>query len=246
MNAKDIETWSPPVWGWYSYRTVVSVQTLQGGKERQGEGWGRGGGGRGEDGGGGDAETASDHQHEQKQRGRDHLPLRCSGELWVGAKLLILGSPLHCLALYEHCSVSFFNHSSLIERHHICMGCLLQFWRLVISLSHEYNWMSQTTICETQPPASIGWVALSCCSFVRPSRIVTPHLIYTIWCFRPYKPYIFCEDMILATYPEFIAELSPVYWCLFGLPSSHSFYKDLKTPLPTQKDLFWSYDSHES
>ena len=42
--------------------------------------------------------------------------------------------------------------------------------------------------CETQPPASIGWVALSS-MFVRP----------TIWCFRPYKPYIFCEDMILAT-----------------------------------------------
>ena len=38
-------------------------------------------------------------------------------------------------------------------------------------------------------------------SFVvrRPSRIVTSPLISTIWCFTPYKPYIFCEDMILAT-----------------------------------------------
>ena len=33
----------------------------------------------------------------------------------------------------------------------------------------------------------------------RPSRIVTSPLISTIWCFRLYKPYIFCEDMILAT-----------------------------------------------
>ena len=55
-----------------------------------------------------------------------------------------------------------------------------------------------TTFCETQPPASIGWVALS--SVVRrSSRIVTSPLISTIWCFRAYKPYIFCEDMILAT-----------------------------------------------
>ena len=28
---------------------------------------------------------------------------------------------------------------------------------------------------------------------------VTPSLVSTIWCFRPYNPYIFCEDMILAT-----------------------------------------------
>ena len=52
--------------------------------------------------------------------------------------------------------------------------------------------------CETQPPASIGWVALSSVVCLSSSRIVTPHLISTIWCFRPYKPYIFCEDMILA------------------------------------------------
>ena len=45
------------------------------------------------------------------------------------------------------------------------------------------------------------------------SSIFTVRL-FVVWCFRPYKPYIFCEDMILATYPEFIAELSPVYCCL--------------------------------
>ena len=47
--------------------------------------------------------------------------------------------------------------------------------------------------CETQPPASIGWVALSSvfvCSFGCPAS-VTPPLISTIWCFRPHKPYIF-------------------------------------------------------
>ena len=61
--------------------------------------------------------------------------------------------------------------------------------------SNKVRWYD--CICETQPPASIGWVALS--SVFRSSRIVTSPLISTIWCFRPYKPYIFCEDMILAT-----------------------------------------------
>ena len=52
--------------------------------------------------------------------------------------------------------------------------------------------------CETQPPASIGWVALS--SVVRRRRAsVTSPLISTIWGFRASKPYIFCEDMILAS-----------------------------------------------
>ena len=61
----------------------------------------------------------------------------------------------------------------------------------------------QFSICETQPPASIGWVALSSLLivvrlFVCPASVTSP-LISTIWCFRAYKPYIFCEDMILAT-----------------------------------------------
>ena len=58
--------------------------------------------------------------------------------------------------------------------------------------------------CETQPPASIGWVVLSSVIvrrlFVRRPASVTSPLISTIWCFRAYKPYIFCEDMILVTY----------------------------------------------
>ena len=73
--------------------------------------------------------------------------------------------------------------------------------------------------CETQPPASIGWVALSSMfvrSFVRCPAWVTPLLISTIWCFRPYKRYIFCEDMISVNISSvFITELSPVYCCLF-------------------------------
>ena len=40
---------------------------------------------------------------------------------------------------------------------------------------------------------------LSSPSLVRPASVTSP-LISTIWCFGPYKPYIFCEDMILATY----------------------------------------------
>ena len=38
-----------------------------------------------------------------------------------------------------------------------------------------------------------SWVALSFlvgCSFVRPSGSVTSPLISTVWCFRPYKPYM--------------------------------------------------------
>ena len=52
--------------------------------------------------------------------------------------------------------------------------------------------------CETQPPASIGWVTLSS---VIGRLVVCPAspFISTVWCFRAYKPYIFCEDMILAT-----------------------------------------------
>ena len=50
--------------------------------------------------------------------------------------------------------------------------------------------------------SSFHWLSSSifsvCSLFVRPAS-VTPPLISTIWCFRPYKPYIFCEYMILAT-----------------------------------------------
>ena len=48
--------------------------------------------------------------------------------------------------------------------------------------------------CETQP-SSIHWLSssifLCLSSFVRPASVTSP-FISTIWCSRPYKPYIFC------------------------------------------------------
>ena len=71
---------------------------------------------------------------------------------------------------------------------------------LEIPILHIYfGWnICRIRNCETQPPASIGWIALSSMFVVRPASVTSP-LISTIWCFRAYKPYIFCEDMILAT-----------------------------------------------
>ena len=55
-----------------------------------------------------------------------------------------------------------------------------------------------TVFARLSPPASKGWVALSSLvcrlSFVRPS---VPHgNISTVWCFRPYKPYIFWKLLV--------------------------------------------------
>ena len=75
-------------------------------------------------------------------------------------------------------------------------------WRPWYSCLKQKNQriLSKPSFCETQPPASIGWEAESSVvrSFFRPASVTSP-LISTIWCFRAYKPYIFCEDMILAT-----------------------------------------------
>ena len=70
----------------------------------------------------------------------------------------------------------------------------------------EWILMSRFKYCWTilrNSASSFHWLSSSifnvrCLLFVRPAS-VTPPLISTIWCFRPYKPYIFCEDMILAT-----------------------------------------------
>ena len=51
----------------------------------------------------------------------------------------------------------------------------------------SFHWLS----------SSIFTYSLS--SFVVGPASVAPPLISTIWCFRPHKSYIFCEDMILAT-----------------------------------------------
>ena len=56
-----------------------------------------------------------------------------------------------------------------------------------------------------------SWVPLSLLvvpSSVRTASVTSP-LISTKWCFRPYKPYIFCEDMILATCQHHILNLTP-------------------------------------
>ena len=49
--------------------------------------------------------------------------------------------------------------------------------------------------------SSFHWLSssiFSCCCLVGCPASVTSPLISTIWCFRAYKPYIFCEDVILA------------------------------------------------
>ena len=67
----------------------------------------------------------------------------------------------------------------------------------VSCLLNHCNGLTKTIeIAKLSHPASIGWVALSSLvfrssSFVRPASVTSP-LISTIWCSRPYKPYIFC------------------------------------------------------
>ena len=77
-----------------------------------------------------------------------------------------------------------------------------------ISSKLDAIWMQSTLIIRR--PLHIAKLSLptaqrlsstifTCLSFVRLLyRLVTPPLISTISCFRPCKPYIFCEDMILA------------------------------------------------
>ena len=85
-------------------------------------------------------------------------------------------------------SVSFALHSTIsvkdltkADSPHFTFSILVSSW--LIFCFHELS-------------SSIFTVQLS---FVCPAS-VTPPLISTKWCFRPYyKPYIFCEDMILAT-----------------------------------------------
>ena len=56
---------------------------------------------------------------------------------------------------------------------------------------------------------------------------VTPPIISTIWCFRPYNPYIFCEiwswQHVSVICSVFIAELSPVYCCLVRMLCHFNF-----------------------
>ena len=80
-------------------------------------------------------------------------------------------------------------------------------WRNVFGLNWEFGptcWHDSPWTCLVLRNSASSFHRLSSsiftCLFVvcRPSRIVTSPLISTIWCFRPYKPYILHEDMILA------------------------------------------------
>ena len=75
--------------------------------------------------------------------------------------------------------------SAHCTRHSLEIDCHTRYKSitLLLLLASSFHWLSSSIF--------------TCSSFV---RSVTPPLISTIWCFRPYKPYIFCEDMILATY----------------------------------------------
>ena len=113
-----------------------------------------------------------------------NIDLRAFGEKAVCMpNYLQLGNCLQFSTLFGHIWDNWGNYR----------GNLRHFWGIL--------WHCKEN-CETQPPASIGWVALS--SLVRSSFVVCPAsvtspLISTIWCFRAYNLYIFCEDMILAT-----------------------------------------------
>ena len=74
-------------------------------------------------------------------------------------------------------------------------------WRGYWPLQH----LHQVIFCHflRNSASSFHWLSSSIFTYCRSSfgcpASVTPPLISTIWCFRPYKPYIFYEDMILPT-----------------------------------------------
>ena len=124
------------------------------------------------------------------------------------------------------------NWLSDITHNHDCVYFQLFLPKLLSTPFCGSNMVVNTfPFCETQPPPSIGWVALSSVfvvwSFGRPASVTSP-LISTIWCFRAYKLNIFCEDMILQAWQHVsvnissVAELSPVYCCLVMIKNGFS------------------------
>ena len=114
-----------------------------------------------------------------------------------------------------HCD----NHSwrMMIHLRNISRGHLINVLRHLSNLSNCASsfWFCYLWNCETQPPASIGWVALSSV-IVRPSvphcntssylhymMFQTIQTIYFLWGYDPGNMSV-----------SFIAELSPVYCCL--------------------------------
>ena len=72
-----------------------------------------------------------------------------------------------------------------------CFDFWVNIWKCTVE---KIQTNAFTIIAKLSHPASIGWVALSSLvrrSSVRPASVTSP-LISTVWCLRPYKPYIFC------------------------------------------------------
>ena len=115
-------------------------------------------------------------------------------------------------------------------------------WLMYLStiFYHTSSVFFHGTKCITQlrnSASSFHRLSSSVCLFVCPASVTHP-LISTIWCFWPYKPYIFCEDMILAACQHhnlqpytFQSEFRIVFCCLFHIilswnlhqPESHLF-----------------------
>ena len=79
--------------------------------------------------------------------------------------------------------------------------------------------------CETQllTDQKLSSSIFPCCLFVRPSGSVTSPLISTIWCFRPYKPYIFWKLMT-----------PTIHWPTDHSPITHTDPSDPPNPPRTQ------------
>ena len=103
---------------------------------------------------------------------------------------------LNCNNIIKATQANSYNVNSPHVPRHPCLPILPD---KGLRLDHNI-YLLKTSICETQPPASIGWVALSSVVVVCRRASVTSPLISFLWGFRAYKLYIFCEDMILATY----------------------------------------------
>ena len=92
-------------------------------------------------------------------------------------------------------------------------------------ISHVCNYYNN---CETQrfPDQKLSSSIFTCrlfvCSSVRPASVTSP-LISTLWCFRPYKPYIFWKLMT-----------PTIHWPTDHSPITHTDPSDPPNPPRTQ------------
>ena len=84
--------------------------------------------------------------------------------------------------------------------------------------------------CETQllTDQKLSSSIFPCCLFVCPSGSVTSPLFSTIWCFRPYKPYIFWKLMT-----------PTIHWPTDHSPITHTDPPD--PPNPPRTHLTWPF-----